>query len=101
MGSRLDLHILLEGILRNDHVYFQPPPSVMMQYPAILYSLKDIDKENANNSAYIKSRSYELILIDENPDSEFVDKIVEQPLCAFDRHYVADNLNHWIFTIFF
>ena len=100
MSNRLYLQNKLEEILENRNVYFQPPSSVRLQYPAIVYSLKDIQRDFANNLSYIASRGYELTLIDKNPDSEFVEKILELPYCRFDRHFTSDNLNHYVFTLY-
>lgn len=101
MGSRLELHELLCGILGSRNVYYQPPATTKMQYPAIVYSRSDIVNEHANNNPYIQSLEYELTVIDRNPDSEYVKKISRLPLCAFDRHYTADNLNHDVFRIYY
>ena len=101
MASRLELQSKFEDILGSRNVYFQPPSSVRMQYPAIVYSRKNIEGRFANGKVYRKLPYYEAILIDKNPDSEFIDKILELPYCSFDRHYEADNLNHDVFTIFY
>lgn len=98
--NRLDLQTEFEKILVSHNVYFQPPASVKMQYPAIVYSLKNIEKNFANNLSYIITPGYEVILIDKNPDSIYVEKILELPYCRFDRHYTSDNLNHFVFTIY-
>lgn len=105
MDSRLTLDETLASILDltepdgDRHTYFNPPPSVEMHYPAIKYSLNKINRDFANNGAYRTTPSYEVTLIDENPDSEYVSKILQIPYCSFDRFYIADNLNHWTFTI--
>lgn len=101
MASRLDLHEILCGVLNSRNCYFQPPSSVRMQYPAIVYSRKDVEKRSADDMSYRKLPSYELVLIDKNPDSEFVDKLLDLPYCSFDRHYESDNLNHDVFTLYF
>lgn len=101
MPSRPELQTTLEGILGSRNVYFQPPSSVRMQYPAIVYSRKDIEKRSADDCAYRKLPSYEVILIDKNPDSKYVEKIFDLPYCSFDRHYESDNLNHDVFTLYF
>lgn len=101
MASRLELQTRLEEILGSRNCYFQPPASLKMSYPAIRYKLNDIDKVNANNKAYILSRSYEVIVIDANPDSEIPDKVLQLPMCRFDRYYAADNLNHYVFTLYY
>ena len=101
MASRLELQSKFEDVLGSRNVYFQPPSSVRMQYPAIVYSRKDIEGRFANDKIYRKLPCYEAILIDKNPDSEFIDKILDLPYCSFDRHNEADNLNHDVFTIFY
>ena len=101
MTSRIQLQAELEGILGSRNVYYQPPASVKMSYPAIVYSRNDIRNDFANNNVYAQNRSYEIIVIDKNPDSEIVDKISQLPMCRFDRHYTSDNLNHDVFTIFY
>lgn len=101
MSTRLDLHELLCDCLGSRNVYFQPPESIKMQYPAIVYSRDDIENNHANNGAYIQSTAYNIIVIDPDPDSEVVQKVSKLPMCMFDRHYAADNLNHDSFTIYY
>lgn len=101
MRSRIDLQTVLEGILGSRNVYFQPPASVKMSYPAIIYSRKNFDNRYANDSIYKQMTAYEIIVIDKNPDSDLVQKMVGLQYCSFDRHYEADNLNHDVFTLYF
>lgn len=100
MLDRLDLHEKFCDILGTRNVYFQPPASVKMNYPAIVYSISRIDSIHANDAVYIQRPGYEVILIDKNPDSEYVEKIMQLRHCRFDRHYESDNLNHDVFTIY-
>lgn len=107
MASRLKLQNLFGSFLPefqgddDTHVYFQPPASVAMKYPAIRYKLKDIENEHADDIVYIQSTCYEVMVIDEDPDSLIVGKVASLPMCRFDRHYTADNLNHWTFILYF
>lgn len=101
MGSRLELQGLLERALGSKSAYFQPPENVKMSYPAIVYLLDDIWHDHADNLPYISKNAYQITLIDQNPESEFVKKISSLPLCSFDRFYVVDNLNHWVFTMYY
>lgn len=100
MASRLDLHEALCGVLGTRNCYFQPPSSVQMKYPAIVYHRKNIEADYADNSVYMQKPVYEVILIDKNPDSEYVNKLLQFPYCSFDRHYTAENLNHDVFTLY-
>ena len=101
MGTRIQLQSLLETLLESRNVYFQPPPSVKIKYPCIVYSLSDIDTKFADNNPYSNSRRYQLTAIDPNPDSTIPDKLALLPMCIFDRSYTADNLNHYVFNIYY
>lgn len=101
MGSRLELHSLFENLLGSKNVYFQPPESKKMQYDAIRYCRKNIENRFANDSVYKQNNAYEVIVIYEDPDSEIPKKISKLPMCIFDRHYTADNLNHDVFTLYY
>lgn len=101
MNNRLELHEIFCEILGSRNAYFQPPESVKMSYPAIRYSRKDIKNRFANDQVYMQKDCYEVIVIDKDPDSELVKKVSTFPMCSFDRHYVSDNLNHDVFTLYF
>ncbi len=101
MASRLKLQTELEELLGTKNVYYSPPASLKMQYPAIVYSRSDIDNAHANNSVYKQEYAYEITVIDRNPDSEIVKKVSRLPRCRFNRHYPSDNLNHDVFTIYY
>ena len=94
------MHETLCEILGNRNGYFQPPSSLKMKYPCIRYSIKNIEGTHANNNVYKIDNSYELTLIDNNIESEFVEKLMKLPKCKFDRFYSADGLYHWVFTIY-
>lgn len=98
MRTRLELDAKLRELAPN--VYYQPPESVIMKYPAIRYSRYDIDNQHADNSPYIQSPVFQVIVIDADPDSRIVDAVSELPMCSYDRHYASDNLNHDVFTIY-
>lgn len=101
MASRLKLQTELEELLGTKNVYYSPPASLKMQYPAIVYSRSDIDNAHANNSVYKQEYAYEITVIDRNPDSEIVKKVSRLPRCRFNRHYPSDNLNHDVFMIYY
>lgn len=101
MADRLDLQSKLEELLGSRNVYYQPPESTKMQYDAIKYSKKNIMSTHANNGKYSMMDCYELIVIAKRPDHPVIKKLLMLPYCSFDRHYVADNLNHDVLTIYF
>lgn len=102
MTSRLSLHEELCTILDNRNAYFQPPESTKMKYPCIRYSVSGVDVKRANDGRYFTKLQYEVIAISKNPDDDIREKILEHfPMCRFDRTYIADNLYHNVFTIYY
>jgi len=101
MAQRLLLHSLLKELMGGGKVYFQPPQNVQMEYPCILYHQDNADTRFADNNPYRYTKRYQVTVIDENPDSPIPDLIANLPMCTFDRWYAAENLNHYVFNIFF
>lgn len=101
MNSRLRLDAVLRDVLGSENVYFQPPESIKMQYPAIVYERSNILPTFADNSVYRERRVYQVTVIDKNPDSAIVNRISALPRFRFVRNYKADNLNHDVFTAYY
>ena len=107
MASRLKLHEEFIDILETNNetesrVYFRPPESKKMKYPCIRYNKAEPDLKRADNKVYGVIDKYEGVVIDYDPDSEIVNKILARfPMCSLGRSYTADNLNHFPFTLYF
>jgi hypothetical protein len=101
MAQRLQLHDLLVENLGSDYVYFQPPPTVNMTYPCIVYKRDSAITIFAGDKPYQNNTRYQVTVIDRDPDSLIPAKIAKLPMCIFDRFYTADNLNHDVFKLFF
>lgn len=101
MASRLELQTKLEEILGSRNVYFQPPASVQMQYDAIVYERSGIRNLPADNLNYSLTQAYEVTVIYRDPDCDVPMKLAELPMCRMERHYVVDNLNHDVFTLYY
>ena len=101
MKNRLELQKVLEGVLGSRNVYFQPPESIKMHYPAIVYSRSNLNNDYADDSVYMQSHIYTVTVIDKDPDSEIVGRVSRLPTCKFSRHFTSDNLNHDVFTLFY
>lgn len=99
--TRLDFQTFLETFKGDKNVYFQPPPSLRMNYPAIRYKLYTISNTRADNLSYLQATGYEMTYITKNPDDPMVKSLSKLPMCTFDRFYTADNLNHFSFIIFY
>ena len=101
MSRRLELQAILVGVLGSSNVYFQPPATLKMLYPCIRYQRGVISTKHANDRMYSNMTGYTITVIDANPDSLIPGKLLALPMCAFDRHYTADNLNHDVFIKYY
>lgn len=95
--SRLQLHELF--LLMTPYVYFQPPSQ--MEFPCIKYELDDDSVQYADNSPYLQFDGYQVTIIDPDPDSMLRDIIATLPMCRFSRHYAVNDLNHFVYDLFF
>ena len=102
MAERLTLHEELCSLLGSRNVYFNTPESVKMHYDAIRYELAGKDIKRANNRLYFTTNQYDGVVITKNPDTTIPDKILSHfEMCSFGRPYIADNLNHYPFTLYY
>lgn len=99
---RLLLHSLLKKVPGVVEAYFQPPASVKMKYPCVLYKKEKMDEKYADNLAYFSKQRYTLTVITKDPDSEIPEELrMKFPLISIDRNYTASNLNHTVMTLYF
>jgi hypothetical protein len=98
---RLELHEILLGLLNSLEVYFQPPATVSMKYPCIIYQRSGAETTHADDQPYNSRIAYQVMVVDPDPDSDIPGLVARLPLCRFDRHYTVDNLNHDVFTIYY
>lgn len=102
MADRLELQSEFEDFLGSRNVYYRPPESVRMNYPAIRYSRNGSSLAHANNRVYLNTRRYDGVIIDPNPDSALPDLMLDRfPMCTFSKAYSTNNLHHFPFTIYY
>jgi hypothetical protein len=101
LGTRLELQSLLEETLESSNVYFQSPPNIGMVYPCVVYKLDDANTVFADNTPYRITDRYLVTVIDRDPDSVIPKKVGMLPMCVRQRTYVANNLNHSVYVLYF
>lgn len=104
--SRLLLHEILRNLMGGDvdpekklTVYFQAPTT--MDYPCIKYERSQSRNFHADDLLYLFYKRYTVTVIDRDPDSLIPDQVESLPHSRFDRFYVVDGLNHFVFDLFF
>ena len=102
MATRIQLHNELCEILESNHCYFNPPESIKMKYPCFVYSINGINQVRADNKHYLDVNEYNITYISSKSNSDICERFFEKfPSSRFDRKYVADNLYHYVFTLYY
>lgn len=100
MGDRLALHAELLTFLPN--VYFQPPSSILLKHPCIIYNRNGIDAKYADDSTYMSTQEYQVMLIEKNPDSNVVNEICRHfSKCSVTQQYAINNLYHTTLKLYY
>lgn len=100
--KRLALHEILCEILGSRNCYYSPPTGTQVKYPCFVYKLADIDQIYADNKPYIQQLAFQVTIIDEDPDTSLVDKILKLPKCSMSTPpFSRDGLNHFNFLLYF
>lgn len=101
---RKEFHLLLEGMLESKNVYFQPPSDnrvAKLKYPCIVYQLDNIDELYADSIPYGWTLQYSVTYISKLPDMKVPQRIASIPTAAFSRFFTTENLNHYVYRIFY
>lgn len=101
MGTRLDLQRRFEEVLGSKNVYYQPPESIKLKYPCIIYALADIYTRDADDMHYTKEKMYDVTVISRDPDNTIAESLLNYPKTRFDRRNVVDNLYHDYLTLYY
>lgn len=99
--TRLSLHNILIEQTGVEHCYYSPPSNLRMQYPCIIYELSGESNIFADDLPYVETRQWTVTVVDSDPDSEIPAKLKALRFCRFDRGFASDNLNHFVFTLFY
>lgn len=103
--SRERLHAELKALMptgATNNVYFQPPPSLQLNYPCIVYSLDRMQTRNADNLVYSINDGYQVTYITKSPVDVTPKNIIKHfPMVNFNRQYINDGLYHNTFIIYY
>lgn len=101
-ANRLALREILSKVMvdcgEEPKLYYQPPESMRLEYPCMIYHLKDMSSNYADNRPYMKLISFDITYVTRSPSSSVPVAMTDQSLMSFDRYYTADNLHHYAYT---
>lgn len=98
--SREEVHEFLVNLSGyGNNVYFNPPETVKMHYPCLVYNISDLGSRHADNRPYFRYDRYTVTHIYSKISQDSVSKLLaDTEGFDFDRHFYADNLYHDVFT---
>lgn len=90
--------------LGTDNVYYQPPSSVKIKYPCIIYEERPNDERYADDSVYLAHDNWDVTIVRNYVDREKTAEIVENFKSHFkyrrhNQHFISDNLIHDVFQL--
>lgn len=97
---RVKVSQMLHSVLGSSNVYYDPPESIKMKFPAIVYKRAKINTINASNDKYVIHDRYEITFIRKDADNETLDAILALPYCEHNSSYKASDLYHDVFTLY-
>lgn len=99
---RLELHNKLINVLGSNNVYFQPPETMKMSYPCIIYNKNAYPGRYADDIVYKAKQNYSVTVVDHDPDSEIAYDIQKTfQYCRIDSYYRSNGLNHTKLTLYY
>lgn len=102
MASRLELQTELEELLGSEEVYFQPPESIKLSYPCIIYEKDNWGIRHADDFPYKAIPNYQITIIDRDPDANWDKQMLEKfRYISISRFFNNDNLYHWVFRLYY
>lgn len=99
--GRRELQAKLVEILGSNNVYYQPPESIKLKYPCIVYFRSTIPTKRADNKVYKADFCYTITLIGTEPQNPTILKLLTAfDNIKYDRNFITNSLYHDTFTLY-
>lgn len=98
-----ELYEILQGIMGDaGRAYYQPPENLKLSYPCIVFERTNALIDYADNNPYQITKRYTITLMTKTADNdEFVDQLLNLPMCTYDRQFINEGIVHDVFSIYF
>ena len=102
MKTWSELQVVLQEIMGTNRVYYQPPENLKITYPCIVFERSTALQSFADNGPYRTTKRYTITLMTKTADNdEYLDQLLNLPMCTFDREFKLDGIVHDVFNIYF
>lgn len=99
MDDRLVFHAYLENLYPSLKIYFRPPSKLIIEYPCIVYEVKDHKAIHSGNEAYVLGTEYQATVMSELPGLENARRMLTLPQSKFERAFISDDIVHEVFSV--
>lgn len=82
-------------------VYYEPPSSIQMSYPCIVYHYTNDRDDYADNKRYFANKQYTVTVMDPDEDSLLAERVKDIPYCSLASRYSTEGLTYWVYTLYF
>ena len=96
-----ELQSLVKGLAGVKQAYIQPPTSGM-EFPCIIIEQGLLSNVSyASNQKYHNKKGYTITVVDRDPYSLIPDLVDGLEYTEFNRFFKTNNVNHFVFQMFF
>ena len=82
-------------------VYYAPPENVKLFYPCFVIDPGIVDNRYSNGKIYASVVKFSVKYITKHVDDYIINDFLKAQLyTSLDRVYTADNLRHYVFTVY-
>ena len=99
--KELKLDRIFRNTLGNNNVYFQPPESVKINYPCIIWNLSKTASTYADDRSYIQNPKYVIRYVSTEPDDQMRFTLVDVLGVPIIQVYCKDGLYHYIYELYY
>ena len=99
--KRVKLHRIMQDLIGNNNVYFQPPESVKLKYPCIIYNLAKVSVVHADDKVYLMNPKYVIRYITLDADDNTRLALVRGLGVPIIQTYAKDGLYHYIYELYY
>ena len=99
--SQEELQAILRELPGVTEAYFQKPGNLTLVPPYIVYELDDEYLMRADNGVHAFWNRYTVTIVDRDPDSPVRDAVRNLPLASFNRKFIAGQLHHFVYNLYF
>ena len=99
--SQEELQELLSGFPGVTEAYFQKPGNLTLVPEYIVYEIDDENVKYADNGIFAFWNRYTVTLVTRDQDSPTKELIRGLPFASFNRRFIAGQLYHFVYNLYF